>query len=204
MSEATDRRWDSQFPSDILNMPAEIIDLVKQGILTDTSWGNDPMPSFEFHGYESDAETRRKVARSAYVEPTRYRLWVNFHQRERRELSADDPRFVLCAETLLEGYSKNPDYIVASDDVQEIVTAITGRFFQGYVWAGGVRCPWPDCKSYDIETQVGSISYDDGGTDSTVSCTECRREWTESYRLAAVSITQGERQVGKTNARATT
>lgn len=194
MSQATDRTWDSQFPADIMNMPTEITDLVKQSILTDTSWGNDAMPAFEFYGYESDTETRRKVARGGDVRPTKYRLWVNFEQPERREMFADDPRFVLSAETLLEGYSKNPDYIVASDDVREIVAAITERFFQEYVWHGGISCPWSDCESSDIETQVGCVSYDDGGMDRTVCCNECGREWKEAYRLAAVSISEGERQ----------
>lgn len=185
MHEATNRTWDNQFPADILNMPAEITDLVKRRILTDTSSSTDAMPSFEFRGYESDVETKRKVAGGGR-EATKYRLWVNFEHPERRELFVDDPRFVLSAETLLEGYSKNPDYVVASDDVAEIVVAITERFFQRYVWDGGVSCPW--CKSSDIETEPGSNSYDDGGIDRTVCCNKCGREWTEAYRLVGVSI----------------
>lgn len=181
------RTWRNQFP-EYVSVPDEIQLLVAQGILTDTSWGNDAMPSFEFQGFEPDYRPDRHRS----IKPTQYRLWVNYTD-DQREVGKGEPRFSL--------YRDNPEMtinvltVLLSNDVKDIVKAVTVRFFAEYIGNtlvdGSASCPWPDCESSDTE---GIDCHNEVDIDRTIHCNDCGREWTEHYDLTRVSIDEGTRQ----------
>lgn len=183
------RTWQNQFTTDVA-VPSEIQQLVTSGVIEDTSWGNDAMPSFTFNGYEPTFHFRD----SQPTPPTTYRLWVNYPDKgSHREIGVDEPRFTIVIDH--EGNLHSAiHHLLSSDDLQIILDAITARFFAEYVHNGGTTCPWPDCESNDIESDKHKKTYDD--SDSPITCNGCGREWTELYRLTGVSIDEGQRQFG--------
>jgi hypothetical protein len=65
--------WTEEFEKDYA-VPREITDLVAQGKLIDTSWGNDAAPSFE-------------------TLDSNWRLWVDHPDPRMREMGSDQPRY---------------------------------------------------------------------------------------------------------------
>lgn len=55
-----------------------------------------------------------------------------------------------------------------------------------YVQKGYGRCPYPDCKSEDVEG--GFISIDLNGAQQTCRCLACGRTWSDFYTLTGVSF----------------
>jgi transposase-like protein len=51
-----------------------------------------------------------------------------------------------------------------------------------YVQSGGVFCPY--CKSGNIEG--GSRETDSGIHTQTVTCLECKKQWTDVYKLTTI------------------
>lgn len=211
--EEQPRTWRNQFPAEVA-VPPEIDNLVTQDILTDTSWGNDTCPSFRFSGYENDFDARR-LFHHGEIKPSLYSLLVDYPDIERREFRDHYKRLVLFYDRPTEAeanhydvtydprrfnsYDDKFEYLIfQTDDVREMVNAITERFFQEYVWTGGASCPWPDCESGQIESYAReSLSFDSEGMDNRVRCNECGREWTELYRLVSISLDEGQRQFVK-------
>ena len=202
------RNWRNQFPTDVA-VPPEIDTLITQRILADTSWGNDSCPSFRFAGYESDFESRH-LFHQRKLKPSLYSLWVDYPDIKRREFGDQYKRLVLFydrptdADSMrydetydprrFNSYEDKFEYVIfQTDDVGEMVDAITERFFQQYVWTGGTTCPWPECGGGDIESYAPEIlSFDSEGMNDRVRCNECGRQWTDLYRLVSISVDEGE------------
>jgi len=55
-----------------------------------------------------------------------------------------------------------------------------------YIKRGFSKCPYPDCKSEDVEG--GFISVDSNGAQQTCRCLECGRTWSDYYTLTGVSF----------------
>lgn len=72
---ATKRTWQNQFHD--YPVPGEIDQLAHEGILEDTSWGNDVCPSFEMH-----------------LEDRGIRIWVDHPEAECREMKTPE-RFLI-------------------------------------------------------------------------------------------------------------
>ena len=181
------RTWRNQFP-DTFAVPDELDRLVKFGLLEDTSCGNDIAPSFEFDGYEGSKETERRFHRER-LKPSRYRLWADAEKVELREFD-ESKRFSLFFRDEDERERTDDSVLFNTDDVNEMVEAITMRFFQAFAWSiddGPWFCPFRGCESNDIDTNE---------TDDSYICNDCGRVWTliAVSRITGAVISQGLRQ----------
>ncbi len=196
-----ERTWRNQFPESVA-VPYQIEDFVKSGILVDTSWGNDAMPSFEFVGYENNEVVERMFHRGALNGPFTYRLWVDYPDANQREDMAEGLRFSIYRYTSQVELEEIP--VFESNGIQETLDAITDRFFQGFVWVDRAiaMCPWSDCGGSDIGDRHDSGYHDSmrpekGVRREELQCNDCGREWTLVIegKDTRVVIDEGMRQI---------
>ena len=180
------RTWRNQF-HETFAVPDELDRLVKFGLLEDTSCSNDIAPSFEFDGYEGSKETERRFHREG-LKPSRYRLWVDAEKPELREFD-ESKRFSLFFRDEDERERTDDSVLFNTDDVNEMVEAITMRFFQSFAWSiddGPWVCPFRDCESDDVDNNDSDF----------YACNDCGRVWTllAQSRITGAVIEQGLRQ----------